>query len=122
ARLTIQFQAIEKQFKSRLRTQHQRLAYLDWRFGASLITWARSQLAKGSRTWRGTYGSVKFRKTPGSRKVLDDAAAVEFVETYAPELVKVSKTVNLKAIDEARERAAQALGEGIDLPFVACSP
>jgi hypothetical protein len=122
ARLTIQFDAIKRQFDARLKTQHQRLAYLDWRFASRLIAWARSQLTRGSRTWRGTYGSVKFRKTQGTRKVLDDAAAVEFVETYAPELVKVTKSVNLKAIDEARQRAAEALGEGIDLPFVACAP
>lgn len=122
ARLTIQFAAIEKQFKARLRTQHQRLAYLDWRFGASLIAWARSQLARGSRTWRGTFGSVMFRRTQGTRKVLDDQQAVEFVETYAPELVKVTKSVNLKAIDEARDRAVKAIGEAVHLSFLAISP
>lgn len=122
ARLTLQFQAIERQFKARLRTQHQRLAYLDWRFGASLIAWARSQLARGSRTWRGTFGSVKFRKTQGTNKILDDAAALEFVRSYAPELIKVTESVNLKAVFEAQKRAAEMLEEAVVLPFVASSP
>ncbi len=120
-KLDAQFAAFKKQYDARRNAQIRRLSYLEYRFSPSLIAFAKSQLVGKARTWRGTFGSVAFRKTPGSTKILDDAAAVEFVKTWEPARVKVIESVTVKSVMMARDQAAIVSGEEIDLPFLATS-
>lgn len=118
AKINLQEAAFKRHCEARRKAQYQRLAWWDYKFSASLIAFARRQLTGKARTWRGAFGSVAFRKTQGTTKIVSEVEAVAFVKTYAPELVRVTESVNLKAIEAAREVAEKALGEVVDLGFV----
>lgn len=118
AKLDLQFAAIRKLYEARRNAQYRRLAWWEFRFATSLIAFARSQLTGKVRTWRGAFGSIAFRKTQGTTKVLDDEAALAFVKTYTPELVKVVESINLKAIMAAKAKAEEVIGEAVELNFV----
>ena len=102
--------------------QRRRLAWWDWRFAASLTSFARSCLTGKARTAKFAWGQVAFRKTAGSTVILDDAAALAFVETWAPEKVKVVRSVNVSAVKAAIEAARAACpDEEIEVPFLRVS-
>ena len=63
-------------------------------------------------------GAVSFRRTPANNKIIDKAAAVEFVRTWAPERVKVTETVGIKDVLAAREEAEKVNGERESLAFL----
>lgn len=105
------------------RDAERRLAWWEFRFRPEVVAFARSAIeGTRSRTARFAYGSVAFRTSPGTRQILDMGAAVAFVEKYAPGLVKVARTVNLKAVDEAAGSYREATEEEPELgPFLATS-
>lgn len=100
--------------------QVRRLSWWEWRFRPSLVEFARSCLKGKSRTAQFDWGRVSFRATKGTRQIVDMQAAVEYVQAFAPEKVKVVRTVNLEAVDAARREAERAAGEPeVGLAFLA---
>lgn len=59
--------------------------------------------------------TVGFRKTPPAVVVDDEDSAVEYLETFAPEVVRTKKSVDKKAIK-------QRLESGEDIPHVHMEP
>jgi len=114
--------ALVAQLDAQINAATRRLAWWDWRFSPSLIAFARSQLKGKSKTVQFNWGKVAFRSTPGSTQIIDDAAALAFVETWAPDQVKVVKSVGIKAVQAAQEIATQATGETDTPEFIVCSP
>jgi hypothetical protein len=88
-----------------------RLSFWDYRFAPSLIAFARSQLSGNSRTARFSWGSVGFRRAPGTHQILDMDAAVEWMWTYAPHKVKFKRSVNVKDVLEVRAALAKEYDE-----------
>jgi len=110
--------AVTQQLEAIRRRHVRRLAWWDWKFSSSLIGFARSCLTGKARTARFGWGSVSFRRTPGTTQICDNAAAVEFVRTWRPELVRVVESVTVKAVAEAKETALRETGEDEPLAFV----
>ena len=121
-----QLEALASNLRARRRKVEQRLAWWDYRFASSLVGWAKRQLEGGKgRTLQLNWGRVKGRKTPASHRILDDSAAVAFVEGIDPSLVKVTKTVGVKAVISAAKELGAATGEPVELntlPWLIASP
>lgn len=101
-----------------------KLSWWEYRFGGELTAFAKRMLAGGkSKTARFNWGSVAFRATKGTNIILDQPKAIEYVEAYAPELVKVAKSVTVESVMKAKGVAEHTLGEKQegDLPFMASS-
>lgn len=113
--------ALIRNLDAQIKEQVGRLAFWDWKFRPSLIEWARGQLTGKCRTWQGAQGKVAFRKTQGTTQILDNAAALEFVRTWEPGLIRVVESVNLDAIEAAKVKAGEVTGEDVPLPFVKAS-
>ncbi len=94
--------------------RRRRLSWWAWRFEPSLIAFARPLLKGKSRTVNFVWGKVAFRKTKGTTAIIDNATAIEYVETFAPKLVKVVKSVNVTSVLEAAKVAEDATGEPQD--------
>lgn len=122
AKVDAQIRAVTANLRAKRAAALRRLSYWEYRFGPSLVEFARSRLTGRARTWQGTWGRVSFRKTPGSNAIIDDAAAVEFVRTWLPGRVRVVESVGLKDVFACRAAAAGATGEDVPLPFVVSSP
>lgn len=99
-----------------------RLSWWEWRFGGQLVAFARTLLGGKGRTVQFDWGKVSFRRTPGASEIVDMAAAVAYVEQWAPGEVRVVKSVGVKAVEAARRAAEAATGEAEGpLPFVAAT-
>lgn len=85
-------------------------AGLLYRFGPELEHFAKENLPKGKKTWTCPYGSVSFRTTHPRLDVVDEALAVAFCKTYAPEAVKVKESV-LKSLIPDRVQAELAAAQ-----------
>ena len=118
AGVSARLKAVTEQLHALRRQHERRLAWWEWRFGSALIAFARTQLHGRARTVRFGWGSVSFRRTAGSRQIVDMAGAVEWVRLYRPDLVQVTERVNLSAIDEAQQAATEVTGEDERLPFL----
>lgn len=101
--------------------ERRKLSWWETRLSPSLVEFAREQLGTGkSRTWRCAWGQVAFRKTKGSNAIINDEQAMAFVELWAPELVKVVRSVNVTSVKGALEAAKAACpDEDIETPFLA---
>ena len=122
AGLTARKTALVAMLDAQIADQRRRLSWWDWRFAASLTAFARSCLTGKARTAKFAWGQVSFRKTAGSTVILDDAAALAFVEAWAPEKVKVVRSVNVSAVKAAIEACQAACpGEEIEVPFLRVS-
>lgn len=97
--------------------KERRLNWWDWRFHSQVVAFARSSLTGKSKTARFAHGTVSFRATKGTTTVIDDAAALEFVDTWSPESVTVKRYVSLAAVRAAIEAARSTIGDE-PLPFL----
>ncbi len=80
--------------KARERPHEARLAWLKRRYGMAIIDHARASLdGQKGRTIQFDHGKVSFRTTPGTNDIIDMKAAVEFVESVAPAMVRKEVTV-----------------------------
>lgn len=104
--------ALVRQVNAMIGERHRQLAWWDWRFRPGLIEFARKCL-KGAtvRTKKFAWGQVAFRKSQGTREIIDQNAAIGYVQGIAPELVKIKVSVDIKAVLKARELWAEAAGE-----------
>jgi hypothetical protein len=114
--------AVTEQLQRLRKAKMRRLSWWEWKFGDQLVGFARTQLNGKSRTWRCTWGSVAFRSVKGSRKIVDMAAAVGFVRSFAPEEVRVAESVTLAGVDKAVAAAEAATGEREELEFLVTMP
>jgi hypothetical protein len=99
--------------------QVRRLNWWDWRFGSQLVDFARRMLAGGKkRTWTCPWGRVSFRRTPGTKKILDGcmSEAVAFVRAWEPGRVRVVETVGVKDVEAVMEAIARATEEEPEKP------
>jgi hypothetical protein len=81
--------ALIAQFDRREKAIEARRKWLAWRFIGELQSFAQTQLEGAkSRTFALGNGSLSFRKTPGSIKVDDKPAAIEWCKTHMPEAIK----------------------------------
>jgi phage host-nuclease inhibitor protein Gam len=122
AKIDAQIRAVTANLQAKRAAALRRLSYWEWRFAPTLIEFARSRLTGKSRTWQGTWGRVSFRRTPGSNAIIDDEAAVAFVREWAPDRVKVVRSVTLKDVLAVKGQAEAVTGEEVSLPFVVSSP
>lgn len=110
--LDIRQKALVDQIQTLKREQMRRLSWWEYRFGPSLVAFARTLLAGSKkRTAQFTWGKVAFRRSPGRTSILDMDAAVEFVSAWAPEQVRVERSVTLSGVEAAVKAAARATGE-----------
>ncbi|MEK9735789.1 MAG: hypothetical protein VW239_00535 [Candidatus Nanopelagicales bacterium] len=72
--------------------QRRRLAWWDWRFGHGLVEFARSMLGRG-KTAKFVHGSVSFRATKGTNRIIDMESAVAWMRDVDPERVRVVESV-----------------------------
>lgn len=98
----LRLRAVTEQLKAIRREHERKLAWWEWRFRPSLVAFARSVLAgRKERTARFTWGSVSFRRTQGSRQILDMEAAVAWMKTASPGRVKVVESVTVTDVVKA---------------------
>lgn len=123
AGLVARKQAVLEQLNALIGVERRKLSWWEMRFGPSLTAFARQVLGDGkSRTWRCVWGSVAFRKTKGTTSIIDNEQALGFVELWAPQLVKIVRSVNVTAVKGALDVArAQCPDDEIDTPFVVTS-
>lgn len=117
-------QAVTANLQALRRAKVRRLSYWDFRFASQLVTFARTQLRGRSKTAQFTWGRVSYRTMRGTTSVIDDAAALDYVRTWAPDQIRRTEpreTVNVAAIAEAHRRAVAATGEDDPLPFIVTS-
>jgi len=82
------------QIDSMARDHHRRRSFLLGRFEADLRVLAERELAGSkSRTLKTVHGSLSFRKTPGSIKVIDEGLALEWAKANCPEAIRVNESV-----------------------------
>lgn len=104
-------EARRKNLDAQAAPHKRRLAYLAQFYEPHLVEWARTQLVEGGpRTVALDNGCVKFVRTGLSIKILDQAAAVEFVERWKADEVK--KTVGVEGLKAAWVES----GVGIGIP------
>lgn len=105
--------AVTEQLKAIRREHERKLAWWEWRFRPGLVAFARSLLeGKKERSARFTWGSVSFRRTQGSRQIVDMEAAVAWMRTACPGRVKVVESVTVTDV----VKAAGERGNGDLLP------
>jgi len=88
-----------------------RISYWDFRFRDELIAWARTQLKGKEKTLQLAWASISFRESRGSNVIVSDEEALRYVETYAPQLVKVKRSVGIKEVLEAKKIAESITDE-----------
>jgi len=94
-------------------------SWWEYRFGPDLRTYAKTQLKGKSKTKHFDWGSVAFRESKGSNTIVSDEEALQYVETFAPQLVKQKRWVGITEVLEAATIAEKALGEPqTDLGFM----
>lgn len=92
AGLTARRSAILENINSEIERHEKKREWVEKRFAADLEQFAKKQLDGGkSRTWRSPFGSLSFRKTPGSVKALP--GALEWTKARCPEAIKITETV-----------------------------
>ena len=64
-----------------------------FRFEGQLAEFARENLPKGKKSWVCPFGTLGFRTSKGSTKVLDKDVALAWAQDNAPEAVKVEMSV-----------------------------
>jgi hypothetical protein len=124
AGIDARIKALNEQLQALRKQEIRKLSWWEYRFGGSLIAFARAMLAgtKG-KTARFTWGKVAFRATAGRNEILDMPKAIEFVRTWEPGRVKVVESVNVKDVLAARDTAKTVTGEDQagELPFLVSS-
>lgn len=86
--------AITDQMGAMVRDRKNRREWLDRRFGAELEHFAAGELLGAkTRTLKTPYGSLSFRTSPGSIKVVNEEGALEWAKAHCPEAVKVKESV-----------------------------
>jgi hypothetical protein len=95
-----------------------KLSWWEFRFGPLLRAYAKLRLTGRSKTAQFSWGHVAFRETNGTNQIVSEQEALEYVETFAPHLVKVTKSVNITAVLEAAKIAEQQTGEKQHLAFM----
>jgi hypothetical protein len=121
AGIDARIKALNEQLQALRKQEVRKLSWWEYRFGGSLIAFARAMLAgTKSRTARFTWGKVAFRTTPGRTQILDMTHAVQFVKTWDPDAVKVVESVTTKDVRNALAAASAATGEDLSrsLPFL----
>ena len=88
--------AVTANLTAQRKAHERRKDYLLFRYKQQLIDFARNALTGKDRTWRGTWGTVAFRKTAGTNRITDMAAAVRFIEWHAVSRVRVERSVTVK--------------------------
>ena len=77
--------AISSNLLAMRREHERRRTYMAGRFDADLRAFAETQLLDGkTRTYRTPFGSLSFRRTAGSIKVVDELAAIEWCREPVP--------------------------------------
>lgn len=101
----------------RLESIHRnRAAYIRRRFGTQLADLARSRLAGGrKRSYTLANGTIRFRTTRGTVRVVNMEQAVRWAEACRPELVRVKK-------DVLASEAAKAVEEDLSLGLIDMAP
>ncbi len=107
----IRTKALLEQLRAGRAQAIRKLSWWDWKFGLSLVHYARSILSRKSKTARFAWGSVSFRKTNGTHQILDMDAAVVWMKTFDPSKVKVKESVTVTDILAVRAALAKELGE-----------
>lgn len=119
--LDARLKALSANLHALRRERERRLSWWEWKFHGPLIAFARTRINKRVRSARFVHGVVSFRKTQPTTTIIDDAAALEFVDTWAPEAVTIKRSVTKKAVELAIERARPTLGDE-PLPWVVTAP
>ncbi len=87
-------EAVTAMLQARIAQQERRLKWWDWRYAGQLEQFARRQLqGRKERTWRGMWGQVAFRRSPGRNRITDMPSAVAWMRERQPELIRVAETV-----------------------------
>lgn len=116
AGLQAQKAALVAQMDAVISRQTRKVAFWDYRFSTDLVRFSRTQLHGKSKTAQYAWGSVAFRNTQGTMVIVTPEEALEYVETFAPELVQVKKSVGVKAVLGAVAKASEQLGEKQEIP------
>lgn len=92
--LTARRDALVKNLNTQIDATRKKRDWLDLRFKGELCFWAGEVLAGAKQRFVQTaFGRVTFRKTPGSIKVADVVAALDWARKNAPDAVKVTESV-----------------------------
>jgi hypothetical protein len=109
--LDVREAALLRQLRTLRAARLRRLAWWDYRFSPSLITFARSLLAGKERTAQFSWGRVAFRSTRGTTRILDMDQAVCWMKLWKPKKVRVKESVTVKDVLETCEAVAENYGE-----------
>ena len=100
--LRVRREAILNNLEAMIKAEQRRLDGLHYRFDGELESFARAEIERtGARTktLRTAFGSISFRISKASRKIIDMAAAVAWAKVWAPELVRTKEDVLISEID-----------------------
>lgn len=99
--INARIQALTDNLRSMRKEHENRLQWLEFRFDDELTEYAKTKLTDKSKTAKFAYGKVSFRTSAGTNKILDMDAAVAYAEASPnPEIVKVTKSVNVSDLKE----------------------
>ena len=102
AALDARAKAISENIAAMRKEHEKRRDWLLTRFTLELDLFAANELAgKKTRTFKTPFGTLSYRTTPGSIKVLDMDVAVKWAEMYEPDAVKVVKSVLVSNVGPA---------------------
>lgn len=90
-KLNLMLESVAERLASERKAAERKVEWLKARFGAELEQFAKENLPKGKRTWKGTWGEVSFRTSPARLEVTDEETAIKWAERNCPSAVKVSK-------------------------------
>lgn len=114
AGLQIRKAALDAEMDAVINRRRQKLAWWVFRFEPDLRRYSKTKLTGKAKTAYFNWGHVQFRDLKGTNKIISPEEALSYVETFAPELVKVKRWVDVTEVLEAAKRAEAALGEKQD--------
>jgi hypothetical protein len=103
AGIEAQLEAVTKMLHARKSAAMRKLSWWEFRFGPSLIAFARSCLRGKSRTAQFSWGRISFRRTGGNNEIIDMKAAVEWMRNWMPDKIKSKEWVNVTDLLDAKK-------------------
>lgn len=83
--------------------------FMLWKFGPALEEFAKKELeGQKAKSIKMVYGTLAFRSTGGTNKVVDPIAAVEWAKKHAPQSVKVTESFLVSKLSPEETQKALA--------------
>lgn len=111
ARIKMVLASVQERLETEIKAQLRRVEYLKYRFGPDLEHFAKENLPKGKKTWKGVWGEVSFRSTKSRLDIVDEEKAIAWAKSDAALEVAVKVTEKLNKSELPQEVVGRLLDD-----------